>query len=249
MNNPVAVYQIYYDTRSARRLSPLYQRYLNERPTRFFEAAVIEKLIGEGRHRHASYFGVFSWQFGVKIPIGAPELLRRMERDEYAADVYTFFGRITDRHPWRLAEAKHPGITRAAEALFKRLEIDLDLENLAAPIVHQNHFICRSALYQRFVTDLLAPALRAMRDETDHELQELLAQDAGYQDPKLSSEQLREIFGRPHFCMHPFICERLFSTWLALSPSISVRHIWRGRFVAPENIHHEPEMQRGNISR
>jgi hypothetical protein len=240
----VSVFQICYDAASARRLDPLCSPYRSKRLTRFFETPAILELIAAGRHREADYFGVLSWQFKTKIPLSLAEIVRRMQGDGFRADVYTFFGRIRETHPWRLAERKHPGIARAAEVLLDRLGIASDPLLLRAPVVHQNHFICRSSLYERFAHELLAPAVEAMRDRSDRELQELLRQDAHYSDPRLPARRLRALFGRPHFCLHPFVCERLFSTWLASNPTVRVRHVWRGRFVAREKLQHEPEMRR-----
>ena len=55
--------------------------------------------------------------------------------------------------------------------------------------------------------------------------------------------RLRTLFGVPHFTLHPFVAERLFSTWLALHPEIRLRQIWRGRFVDAAAVSHEPEMR------
>lgn len=246
MNTPrVSIVQLFYDAASAARLDPLCSPHPMGRLTRFFEAPVIVDLIAAGRHREADYFGVFSWQFQRKIPLSAAEIVRRMRRDHFRADVYSFFGRVRATHPWRLAERKHPGIARTAAVLLERLGVASDPLRLRAPVIHQNHFLCRSSLYERFARELLAPALAAMRNRRDRELRELLGQDAHYRDPRLPAARLRSLFGRPHYCLHPFVCERLFSTWLALHPSVRVRQIWHGRFVAPENVRHEPEMQPG----
>jgi len=242
--NTFLIYQIYYDERSARRLDPLYTPYRNARLGPFFESAIVADLLGGRHQRAADYFGVLSWKFAAKIPLGARAILARIQRDRSSADVYSFFGRITERRVWPLAEQKHPGILRAATELMRRVSIDVDLAHLDAPIIYQNHFVCRSPLYERFGLELLGPALRAMADEADVELQSLLRQDSHYRDPRLSVAQVMAIFGRPYFCMQPFICERLFSTWLALNPGVHVRHVWRGRFVEVENIRYEPEMRR-----
>jgi hypothetical protein len=242
------VYQVYYDERSAGRLDPLYTPYRSTRIGPFFESAVIAELLAAGEHRAADYFGVFSWKFAAKIPLDARAIAERVRRDGGSADVYSFFGRVVDRRLWSIAELKHPGILPAANLLLGRLGIDVELERLQAPVVYQNHFLCRSPLYERFGRELLGPALSAMADPADERLQSLLLRDAGYHDPRLSPAQLVAIFGRPHFCLHPFIAERLFSTWLALNPCVRVRQVWRGRFVEREGIPHEPEMRRSRSS-
>jgi hypothetical protein len=238
------VYQVYYDARSARCLDPWYTPHHNPAIGPFFESAVIADLLAAGRHRGADYFGVFSWKFAAKIPLDARAIAARIQRDRCAADVYSFFGRVREHRLWALAEHKHPGITSAATLLLQRLGIGVDPARLQAPIVYQNHFLCRSSLYDRFHRELLAPALRAMADDTDTQLQTRLRQDAGYQDPQMPASRLVEIFGRPHFCLQPFVAERLFSTWLALNPDVRVRHIWRGRFVEVDRVPSEREMHR-----
>ena len=238
------VYQIFYDAASALHLDPLYTPYRNARPSRFFETSVISTLLADGAHCGADYFGVLSWKFAAKIPLRPGEILARMQRDHFASDVYTFFGLVRHGPVWRLAERKHPGILAAAEALLQRIGLHVDVAGLEAPIVYQNHSLARPAVYEQFGIELLRPALRAMADASDAPLQRLLQRDAQYHDPRLSSAQLHTLFDKPYVCLHPFVCERLFSTWLALNPSVRVRHIWRGRFVEVDNVRHEPEMRK-----
>jgi hypothetical protein len=242
------VYQVYYDDASARRLDPLYTPYRNDRLDRFFESTIIAELLAARHQRAADFFGVFSWKFAAKIPLDSRAILARIQADRLDSDVYSFFGRIRARRLWPLAEHKHPGILRAATLLLRRLDVDVDPTRLEAPIVYQNHFLCRSPLYERFGDELLAPALRAMTDDGDTELQSLLEQDSTYRDPRLPEPQTRAIFGQPHIGLQPFIAERLFSTWLALNPDVRVRHVWRGRFVEAENVGYEPEMDRASES-
>jgi hypothetical protein len=238
----ILIYQVCYDAPSARRIAPFYTPYHNTALSPFFESSVIAELLAEHAHRAADYFGVFSWRFAAKIPLDARTLLGRIARDRFAADVYSFFGRIAERRLWTAAEHKHPGILRAATLLLRRLGLRTDLAELDAPIIYQNHFLCRSTLYERYGNELLRPALAAMADRTDQELQAALRQDSGYRDPRLPPARLMVLFGRPYCCLQPFLCERLFSTWLAFNPDVRVRHIWRGRFVETSNIVHEPEM-------
>jgi hypothetical protein len=242
------VYQVYYDARSARCLDPWYTPHHNVRVGPFFESAVIVDLLAAGRHMGADYFGVLSWKFAAKIPLDARAIAARIQRDRCAADVYSFFGRVREHGLWALAEHKHPGILSVATLLMQRLGITVDLGRLQAPIVYQNHFLCRAALYDRFNRELLAPALRAMADDADIDLQTLLLQDAGYRDPRVPPSRLVEIFGRPHFCLHPFVAERLFSTWLAFNPDVRLRHIWRGRFVEVDTVPAEREMHRSRTT-
>jgi hypothetical protein len=243
------LYQVYYDAESERRLDPLSTPFRNILLTPFFESSVIEALLASGSHRPADYFGVMSWKIRSKIPLSFSAILSRIERDGCSADVYSFFGHLGVSRLWAMAERKHPGILRAAQMLMHRLRIDVDLAQLEAPPIYQNHFIARSPMYERFGRELLAPALKAMQDAGDTELQRLIQQDACYIDPRVAASLAMQLYGKPHLCLHPFICERLFSTWLALNPTLRVHHVWRGRFVEPHNVGHEPEMRRATVPR
>lgn len=237
------VFQIYYDDTSQRAVDPSFEPYRHPALDAFFESSVIARLIAEGRHGTADYVGVFSWRFAAKIPIGTSRLMARLARDAGAADAYAFFGRVSDHRTWVAAERKHPGIMMAAALLFDRLGIRVSPATIEGPVVYQSHMICRAPLYERFVREFLGPALSAMSRPEDHEMQQHLAVDAGYQDPRFPEARLRTLFGVPHFTLHPFVAERLFSTWLALHPEIRLRQIWRGRFVDAAAVSHEPEMR------
>ncbi len=245
----VVVYQVFYDQASRGHLDPRYRPCQSLRATRYLESAVIAELLAAGHHRRCDYFGVFSWKFARKIPLEPPAILERMAADGFSADVYSFFGRVRGRQPWLLAEAKHPGILEAARVLLERVGVAGDVARLAAPPIYQNHFLCRPALYERFHAELLAPCLAAMDDESDGELQGLLARDPGYRMSSLSDDQLLRVFGRPHATLHPFVCERLFSTWLGSNPGVDVRQIWDGRFVEQGELIHEPEHHEERASR
>lgn len=239
----VRVYQIYFDEQTQRKVEPLWTPWPNAAPGPFLESAVIADLLAEGHHTTADYFGVLSWKFRAKIPLTASEVLRRIARDGCSADAYSFFGRLRPGPIWALGERKHPGITAAAALLLQRVGVDADPATLEAPLVYQNHFICRSDLYGRFGRELLIPALSAMGNEADTDLQRLVTRSASYPDTSVPPSRLVAMFGRPYFCLQPFIAERLFSTWLAINPAVRLRHIWRGRFVEAARIRSEPEMR------
>lgn len=224
-----AVHQVYYDRASGRRLHPYFTPYFNEHATPFLESSVIARLLAEGAHRHADYFGVVSWRIAAKIPLPPRHWFERMRADGYRADAYSFFGRLGAGRVWPRAERKHPGIMRAAAVLFARLGLDVDLRELSAPLVYQNHVICRSEVYERFGADLLTPALDAMTRTDDGLLQTLLGVDAQYGADR-------------RYTLHPFVAERLFSTWLALHPTVTLTHLWRGRFVDRDAVAREPEL-------
>jgi hypothetical protein len=227
----VGIYQCYYSDELKTRLDPGFIPYFNDRGSRFFENDVIVDLIDDNKHSEWDYFGVFSWRFSEKIPLRSEMIFDLMTEDGYESDVYTFF---EDTHrglaeagynTWTYGECSHPGLIEAGERLMSRLRVHVDLRHLPAPIIYQNHFICRSELYQRYVRELLAPAIRAMNDTSDREIQDLVGRDAQY---IARSETANQVFGRPYFSLEPFICERLFSVWASLQ-SLKVKHIFCAR--------------------
>ena len=84
---------------------------------------------------------------------------------------------------------------------------------------------------------MLAPAMRLM--EEDEEISRLCDEDSGYgclfekedycrevnRQFAISKVRCMELFGKPYYTYHPFICERLISTWLALNPEVTVSFI------------------------
>ncbi len=221
--------QVAFDERSQQALNPLWSAYMNTEPSPFFEAAVIRTLLRAGLPAEADYVGVLSWKFAEKIPIRPADLFSRLAIGP-EADVYSFFGSVRSQAIWPLAEARHPGITRTAALVLRRVGLDVDPHRLRGHVIYQNHFFARRSLYEQFGRDLLLPALDAMADPDDGLLQALLRQDSRYRDPSVPEARLVAMFGVPYYCLHPFIAERLFSTWLALHPEVRVRHVWRGRY-------------------
>jgi hypothetical protein len=228
LRKAVGIYQCFYKDQYKERLDAGFIPYFNDRISRFFENDVIVELVEGNKHSSWDYFGVFSWRFSEKIPLRSEIIFDLMNEDGYEADVYTFFegthrglGEV-GYNTWTYGETSHPGLIEAGEVLMARLGIRVDLCHLPAPIIYQNHFICRSGLYERYVRELLSPAIRAMNDVADREIQDLISRDAQY---IARSDTAAQVFGRSYFSLEPFICERLFSIWAALQ-SVKVRHIF-----------------------
>lgn len=229
----IAVFQTFFSEKTRHRLSPNCIPIYVPQNDRFLENSIILELVKGGSHQCADFVGLFSWRFFEKIPISFSEIIQRMSADRFQAAVYSFFGAIPKAAIWRYAESKHPGILAAAKYLLSRMGIEPDLEQLEAPVIYQNHFLCRPGVLNAYCESMLGPAIRLMRDSGDEELQALLCKDAGYYDYEKDTQDMGEIFGQRFPTLHPFICERLFSTWLAISNSDEPRHVWDGTFVDP----------------
>jgi hypothetical protein len=234
--------QIWYDDASRARLDPLFVPIHNARLGPFFEAAVIRDAIAGGWHRGTDLAGIFSWRFSEKFPLDGRALVSLLERAP-TAEVYSFFGALAPGNIWKIADRKHRGILHAAQLLFDRLGLDQRADALVAPPIYQHHFIATAAAYERFVIEMLGPALSAMGRDDDPELRTALDVDSGYRHPRYGVELTRRVFGLDWLPLHPFVAERLFSTWLALRPELTVHPLWHGRFVAEEDVRHEPELR------
>ena len=158
-----------------------------------------------------------------------PAILDFIEQDADEADVYSFFGGNTTRNIWLKAEQWQPGILKIAELIFAEFEKHSsykvgDITKLNTPIIYQNAFIAKSEIYLDYVQNFLNPLVVIM--EQNKEIQKLLNKDAKYKESKLSRDKLIETFGVPYYTFQPFVCERFFSTYLALNKDIfSLKHI------------------------
>lgn len=237
----VLIGQVFYDATSEQALAAEFCPLENKHLSSFFEADVVRAAIGGGWHAGADFVGIFSWRFRRKIPLSGSDVIARLTTAP-THDVYSFFGALDPGPVWRLAERKHPGILAAAELLFERLGLGAETAAVETAPIYQNHFIARADLYERFVAEWLGPALDTMADPDDDEMQAALLVDSGYRDARHEPGELERLYGVRYLPLHPFIAERLFSTWLATGTRASVHALWSGRFVEPDDVAHEPEL-------
>jgi len=182
-------------------------------PAPFFENAVIESLIKKRAHHDCEFFGVWSWQHGRKLRnarirgFSIPRLIERIETQSF--DVLSWYGHLKKQQIF------HNNTRKVYNAAFDRLmflmDVDFSADQNPRFIVMQNHFIARSEIYERYVLDFLVPAMRFMQDD------ERLAKLLHIRTPYKAQSKVNYTF-------HTFICERLFSTWLHLNPSIKCQN-------------------------
>ncbi len=67
MSHLLKVYQIYFEEAQRTNLEQTYVPFFNSDCTPYFENSVIKKLIEDGAHKDAQYFGVVSYQLRNKI--------------------------------------------------------------------------------------------------------------------------------------------------------------------------------------
>lgn len=205
----------------------------NRSSSPFLENDIIANLqqIADNRFE---YFGILSARFEEKMKYKQSKAKKidgihsAIEEDGYSNDVYSFFGSSTKRNVWKQAEQWQPGILEVAELIFKQYSIERgqpvgNLLQLDTPVVYQNAFVAKKEIYFDYVQNWLRPLMSIMN--TNEAIKSLLFKDAKYKDAKLSAEECLQVFGVPFYTFHSFVCERFFSTYLAVNKEISIKQI------------------------
>lgn len=228
----IKLYQIYYSEETRQHIKPGVIPYDNTwyegKPLcRSLESNCIIKIFEDIDLSNTDFLGILSWKFNMKIPVkidcSPMSVQDRMAKDGYQHSVYSFFSpQYHKPNMWKVAEKWHKGIIEMAEEIFRRIGQPLNLNELPfMPTIYQNHHITEAGIYQDYVETLLKPFVECMEDSED--LQPVLNQRNSYKTNVKTIDLMRSM-GQPHYTMHPFIAERLFSTYLCLRPHIKVKH-------------------------
>jgi hypothetical protein len=208
------IFQVYFHEEQRADLD--YVPFRNDDCSVYFENSVIRQLVESGAHAGDDYFGVVSHQLRSKLGYTrdrwAGEIAnvsrRAFSPAHFAAEVASAapdamgFQTHVPHDPVSLAERFHPGFTQHFRNIMAAIGYGW------TPCVFQhvfyfNYFVARAEVYERYVREMLAPAMAVM----DH-MPELL-DDSRYPYPL--PEPLRARLGIPHYPFHPFLCERFFS--------------------------------------
>jgi len=209
---PIRIYQIFYDDAQRPALDPAFIPYDNRakpepewREYRVFRTAWLA-----GRCREGDVTGFLSWKFGAKTRLRGAQFVRFIELHP-GYDVYFANPVRVEPRPftniWQQAEVHHPGIIGLAQRIFDSLGVTIDLASFRQP--REQVLFCNYWAGSRRFWD----AYMAFCEPVYHHILGGLDDD----DRRLMWTRAdREIDAT----YHPFIMERLFSTLLALSPSI-----------------------------
>lgn len=222
----VQVYQILYDESQRQHLSTSTSWYDNSNATNqpCLENHVIADLVMSGAHLQANYFGVLSWAFERKRAVRIDTLLPMIDG---LYDVYAFDNMHKQPNVWRKAETWHKGIIRAArEAFFEmgRADVATQFDKVITPNIYSNAFIARSSVYEDYVTNWLVPFMNAL-EGVESAQTECKSYTALKRKQGVTAEHLQRVTGYPYYTLMPFICERLFSTYLAFNKHLTLKHI------------------------
>lgn len=216
------VYQIYFDKEQYKELEPSYIPYFNPKCTVFFEAEVIRKLVEAGEHLDTDYFGVVSYKLRSKLGyikenwknnknianISTAEFTPEKFEEElmkHKPDVMSF-QRHAPHDPVAVANQFHPGFKSFWEAIMKGIGYQWIPERYE-DIVYCHYMVMKPELYQRYVKEMLAPAMDFMKGMPE------LYNDSGYRRGLLP-ENLKKEWGINHYSFHAFLTERMPSYFI-----------------------------------
>lgn len=208
MKSISSIYQIYFDDIQLGKIE--FIPYKNENCTIFFENSAIIDLIRNNKHRDSRYFGVFSYQVRNKtrlinrnkMEFNKDSILLNMESLEHDI-IYSQQNPPHDIISY--ANRFHPNFSKYFKEVMNRVGYDWK-PTILNNVILCNFFTAKSEIYQRYVDEMLSPAMGEMINIPE------LMDDSKYQ--KKLPERLRKSFGINHYPYHPFICERMISYFI-----------------------------------
>lgn len=191
----------------------------NEDCTEFFENSIIRNSIIADAHLGSEYFGVVSWNLknkcahpigpAVSIPIIKSHIEDVIYKEEQLCPRFDIFGfvKYQPHDPiWQFYNV-HPKLPHYFKMVTDAIGYNWQPENFDH-IFYSNHFIAKSEIYEKYVIEMLSPAMTVMSDMPE------LWQDSGYPCPLPNA--LAKKWNTTHYPLHTFICERLFSYFVHL---------------------------------
>ena len=212
------VFQIYFDQSQIEQLEPGYIPYFNQTCTKYFESKVILDLVTQGEHKDTDYFGVVSYKLRQKLGYMkenwknnkniANTSVNEFTPDKFEEELLKHrpdamsFQRHAPHDPIIVADRFHPGFRKYWSYIMDQIGyrwVPTRFEN----IFYCNYFVATPYWYERYVNEMLAPAMEVMIGMPE------LDNNSSYPQPL--PENLRAQFGLLHYPFHAFICERFFS--------------------------------------
>jgi hypothetical protein len=210
------IYQIYFDDNQIPGLD--YIPYLNDACTVYFENSVIRLLVDARAHHDTDYFGVVSHQLRSKLLYtkdawAAGGAIANISTQAFTVDAFNdavstrlpdamSFQTHVPHDPITLADLFHPHLSRHFQNIMKAIGYDWTPTTFEH-VFYFNYFVAKPTIYERYVTEMLAPAMDVMAHMPE------LMTNSNYPYPL--PEPLRMRFGIPFYPYHPFLCERFFS--------------------------------------
>lgn len=225
------VYQIYFKEEHKKLLEPQFIPFENKVCSIFFESFVMRYLIDHGHHRDGSffgddYFGVVSYKVKEKLGYMKTDwknarianrsvtefTVEQFERElhKHKPDAMSF-QRHDPHDTVMVADGYHPGFRKYWVEIMSKLGYHWE-PGTNEDVFYCNYFVAKATIYERFVKEMLAPAMDVMMTMPE------LLKDSYYRpsDGSKLPENLQKQFGITHYPFHPFICERMFTYFATL---------------------------------
>lgn len=212
------VYQIYFKEEQFPTLEKEFRPYLNLDCTVFFESSVIRELIEEGKHKNSYYFGVVSYQLRQKLGFTKDNWknnknIANVSTQDFTVAQFTeqlyngqpdamSFQRHVPHDCIIVADGFHPGFKDHWIKIMKAIGYNWTPTEFQ-DVFYCNYFVARSDIYERYVREMLAPAMDVMLTMPE------LMNPCRYTKPL--PEALQQKFGFAHWPFHAFIAERMFT--------------------------------------
>ena len=216
---PLKCFQIYYSPESKKNCYHWADQYFNEKCTIFFENQVIRYLIEQGKHKESEYFAVLSHMHNLKLPKKdsvTPERIEKFIQEKNSPDLISFHaGSAANLFP--KANRYHSRFMQKFQTMLK-IGLGVDMSPNFVPDFYFifNSFVAKSDVYERYVTECLAPIMDAMQNDT--ELNRVAMEDAKYQVANIRFQQnpkLKSDLGLNYYPYAPFLLERLPSWYFS----------------------------------
>lgn len=202
------LFQIYYRPDQLKEVYSFATPYYNEGLTIFFENDLIRRLVPTAQ---SDKVAVVSWKLAQKMRFAklTPEMLDR----DFQVLSFTKNGR--EHKMIAMANTWHPKFLPALKLLFDKMGLGIPRETKTP--IYQNHFMAKTEIYRRYVSEFLSPAMELI--ENDEELHEIMLSPSNYgslsRDADLKSVQSK--LGLPEYPLCPFVLERCPSLWFNLN--------------------------------
>lgn len=221
------IYQIYFSMPQLFRITeefPDYIKYHNEDCTVFFENDVMRKLVEDGKHLGVEYFGVVSHKLKEKLGFTMKEKWRHLPNianhstNEFTPELFEAelrkgkpdvmsFQRHMPHDPIKQADRFHPEFSSYWAYIMHQIGYKWEPTHFQ-DVFYCNYFVAKPEIYEKFVKEMLAPAMDVMKN-----MPELMGNSRYAQ---VLPAVLQAKFGITWYPYHPFICERMFSYFVHL---------------------------------
>ena len=169
------VFQIYIKEEQLPQLD--YIPYYNKECDSYFENSVIEKLINEKQHLDCDYFGVVSYKLREKIYIsknswrGIPNICnisnKQFTPELFEAELYRLkpdvmsFNRHIPHDTVSFSDKFHPNFSKYFKEIMFKIGYNWIPEKFDN-VFYCNFFVAKKDIYEKYVTEMLAPAIKVM---------------------------------------------------------------------------------------